>query len=384
MVLLVILFLFYRQQKKVHLNTERAFWRSFCVTTICITLDILSVAALNYADMLPDGLVEFVCKTYLVSLEAVAFCSLLYVCVDIFDRSGLYKKVVNICIISIIIGTLLIYLLPIDSFVSEDGSQIYTYGPSANATYAVVLMLILINIFFTIKEKKKLNPIRRKALLGWMSIWILAAFIQFIDKQLLIVGYACALGIMILYIRLENPETNQDRKTGLFNQSALKEYLRQLYDREQSYAVLSLFFDYSLDKSILGETEDEISIDVIGYLMEQEDALAFKFSEDEIVLVYDGAQHAKSSVERLHKRFENGWGQDDAIVLHPFSIFLEDIHLVNAAKDVLPLMQYIREGNRDNSMESVENDLIYVDQHMIEQMYYPKQFQLMSELYILE
>ena len=379
-VLLCVLFLFYRQQKKIQLNTEKAFGWVFCAATVCITLDILSIVALNYAQILPEWFVLFVCKTYLVSLEVVAFCGLMYVCIDIFDKNAGYKKTIRNCLAAVVIGAALIYALPIYYYVEEDGLEVYTYGPSTSATYVVVLILIQLTLFFTVSQKKKLNANRRSAVQSWMIIWIIAALIQFFNRQLLVVGFAGAIGIMILYIRLENPETNLDRKSGLFNQSALQDYLKQIYGKERRYAVLSLFFDYSLDKSNLGETEDEISVDVIHYLSEIEDALLFKYSEDEMVLIFDDIKKAVGSVEMLQSRFESGWGKDDAIVLHPFRIFLPDIRMARSAKDVLPLMKYVREISRDNRRDYVESDLVAVDKQMVEKMYQERE----TEKLILE
>ncbi len=60
--------------------------------------------------------------------------------------------------------------------------------------------------------------------------------------NILIVGYAGAIGIMVLYLKLENPETNLDRNTGLFNSGALYQYAKQFYVKEQDFSVLVLLF----------------------------------------------------------------------------------------------------------------------------------------------
>lgn len=366
---MIVLFLFYQRQKKVHLNTEKAFWRLFSAVLFGLVLDILSLVVLSDQGRFPSWMVNFVCKAYLVSLVSVAFSGMLYVCVDIFDRSAAYKKSVLTGILLYLAEILLIFVLPIHNYVSDDGLTIYTYGPSVYATYVASLLLILVTLYLTIRQGRKLNFRRKVAVQCWMAIWVAAALIQFWNNRLLIVGFAGTIGVMIIYINMENPETNLDRETGLFNQSALKDYLRQIYEKDGTYAFLSLYFDYSLDRNILGETEDEINNDLITYITSIEDALAFKYSEDEIILIFDNTDAALKSINLLNKRFESGWGRENAIVLRPFCIYLPDIHMVKTSKHVLPLMKYVRDASRDNSKEYVESDLVDVDKHMIDQMY---------------
>ena len=58
--------------------------------------------------------------------------------------------------------------------------------------------------------------------------------------SVLLIGYASALGIMIVYLMLENPMENIDRITGLYNQNALLHYVRQLYQEKENFVVLAV------------------------------------------------------------------------------------------------------------------------------------------------
>ena len=93
LLIMFILLHFYRSQKTIKLNTERAFWRSFVVTLICIAFDILSCAVISNRDILPDLSVKFISKTYLVTLVFEAFFALHYICTDIYHNKTVYKKI---------------------------------------------------------------------------------------------------------------------------------------------------------------------------------------------------------------------------------------------------------------------------------------------------
>lgn len=67
-----------------------------------------------------------------------------------------------------------------------------------------------------------------------MFIWIAAAAIQYLDNSLLIVGFASVVGMLILFVVMENPESNLDRRTGCFNSYALSEFSQQLFEKKQN------------------------------------------------------------------------------------------------------------------------------------------------------
>ena len=60
-----------------------------------------------------------------------------------------------------------------------------------------------------------------------MAMWIIAAVIQFLNNELLLVGFATAVGILILLAIMENPESNLDRRLGCFNSYALSVYIKE-------------------------------------------------------------------------------------------------------------------------------------------------------------
>ncbi len=60
LLLMLILLYFYKSQKTIKLNTEKAFWNSFRMTFVSIILDILSCIAIRYREFLPDIAVKLI------------------------------------------------------------------------------------------------------------------------------------------------------------------------------------------------------------------------------------------------------------------------------------------------------------------------------------
>lgn len=174
MALMVVIFFFYRQQKLIHLSTEKAFWRSFCVSVIALTLDIMSLIAIDNIDILPMWLVKSICKTYLVSLLSVALCSLLYICVDIYMKDRKYLRYIKYYIVIACVGVVMIYLVPIQICCEKDICVMYTYGASVNVTIVFLMFFVIANLFSMVKQRHRINPRRREAVFIWMAVWLCA------------------------------------------------------------------------------------------------------------------------------------------------------------------------------------------------------------------
>lgn len=362
-ILLLIIFFFYFRQKKIHLNTEKAFLRMFLAVTIGLLLDILSMVALHYVDDLPEIVVTLICKSYLSSLVLVALNGVLYVCADIFSRSKkYYKRNLIYCIVGGI-GILLIFALPIYKSV-EDKSNSYTYGPSALVTYAFCLGFFVVMFFLICRYKTKMNSKRREAVTVWIVLWLAAAIVQFLDKKLLLVGYAGAISVMIIYLKLENPEINLDRRTGLFNQTALIQYIKQAFSTGDDISLLVLKFPLPLLHNN-PEEDKKVRMEIVRYLSSIPDSIAFKGAEDEIILVLDNPEKLEQAEDLLEERFTFGWGKNKEIQINPDFMLMPHANVVEQAEDIIPCLQYVKQ----NSMDFAESGRLVLNEDLTSRMY---------------
>lgn len=365
LILLAVIFFFYSRQKKINLNTEKAFMRIFLVITLGLTLDILSIVALFLFDLnrIPELLTDIVCKSYLSSLVLVALNGVFYVLTDIYSQSQMYKRRVYIYSGIAGIGILLIFILPIYKNLEDPGNA-YTYGPSVMVTYLFCLSFFGIMTYLICRMKSKMNPKRWEAVLSWIVLWLGAAFIQFFNNHILLVGYAGAISIMIIYLKLENPETNLDRKTGLFNQNALLQYMKQQFSKEEDFALLIISFPSSLIHSN-PEEEEELQMEILQYIANLPDTIAFKGTEEEILLVFQNQEQAAKIEEQLDDRFDEGWGRNKSIIIHPEWMLIPSVSDVHQAEDILPYLQYAKQ----NSMDFAESGRVLLNQDMSNRMY---------------
>ena len=302
LVILTLLFIFYKTHKPLKLYSETVFCKAMYISILNLALDIFSLIAISLMNVLPILVVKTICKIYIVSLVCEGLCALCYVLTDIYPEEKHKKVTKRLNIITVFQG-LLVLILPIDIY--SEGAVAYTYGVSVYFVYAFALIYILLIILICMFNKKLTR--RRKFAVGlWMFIWVLAAVIQFMNNALLLVGFATAVGILIVFVIMENPEAYIDRKLGCFNSYAFAEYLHQVYARKLDFSVLEISFgeiDSSEEKDIYKATQR-----ILDITFRHSDIFVFKnFNSDLIVIGPSSDQLAKYGREMLKHFFERNY-----------------------------------------------------------------------------
>ncbi|MBP3577369.1 MAG: hypothetical protein J6K15_04585, partial [Lachnospiraceae bacterium] len=87
MIILVVLAVFYKSNRTLKLYSEGIFFWVMIVATTSLSLDILSLIAIEYRQMLPLILVHLICKTYIISLIWVGMSGTFYVLTEVLSKT---------------------------------------------------------------------------------------------------------------------------------------------------------------------------------------------------------------------------------------------------------------------------------------------------------
>lgn len=341
-------------QKEIDLKTQKMF--RWMLMTVCISL-ILDANSVLVLDQM-TGEMQFyeksVCKSYLASLIIVSELGFVYFTSEL---EGLIEKIKLLQMGALFLGIgeiIAIILLPISYSKSESG--IYTYGASVFVTYLGCAFYIGSNVFILFKYKRYINNQRRIAGLIWMGIWIVAASIQALNMELLLVGYASAVGVVILFMKLENPEVYTDRKTGLLNQQALDMYLKERYQRGEKYALLVVSLKEQNCKEAIFKSKHTVELQqmVSEYIDRAENAVAFKNNDWEYTLLLKEVEKMQQVLKVLQNRFEKPWivGKEQCYVSARFFV-MPDSSQVKEEERMLELLQYFVDNGENHHQSKV-------------------------------
>ena len=362
--ILLLLFVFYKSHNTLQLYSEKVFFVTMCVAVSNLVFDVLSIVFIHFRHIFPEIIVDSVCKIYIASLIWVSMFALIYVLTDLFSEKMHIKRTLQLVVV-LAVESLIVFLLPIHIYV--DGKVVYTYGPSVLLVYICALINICAVIFVICAFRKRMNRRRACAVALWMLIWMGAAIVQFFNSQLLIVGFASSVGILILFVIMENPEANVDRRLGCFNAHALSEYVKRMFEQKQEFDVLEVSFGNTSVLEGHGLQVHDAIREVLKLISKQTEGLVFKNINSDIVVVSKNANELYDI------------GSDVLNIIHKYDIFQENAkviyipkgHCFDDTEDIFEFMSFMQsEHISDNErVYVVGNEIIskYKQHYVIEQ-----------------
>lgn len=314
LLIVLLLYCFYMSSKTLKLYTEKVFHQAMSMSILCLFMDILSVVAITYQNNLPLFLVESICKLYIITLVWVSMYAFVYVLTDLLNEENhkLWTKRIKAIIMA---QSILIYVLPIGIF--AEGRVVYTYGNAVLAVYASVAVYIIATLVTIGRYSKQLNKRRAFGVGLWMFVYICAAVIQFLNNELLLVGFASAMGVLILFVVMENPEANLDRRIGCFNSYALSEYMSKTLEKKRVFSVMEISFDDLDYLEEHGIFVDQLLRNVVSLVARDTKGKIFKDINSNIVVISENVDTLQSSAETIYHNFS-----EDNLLSKSISIIL--------------------------------------------------------------
>lgn len=369
-VIMFVIIYFYYVAKKLPLDTAKAFMGIWTITLIALVLDIFSLITIAYEKYLPVLLVTAICKLYLVSLVWEALLALRYICADIFTQknNGIWERRI---IIYGIVSMVVIFALDLYTKILADGSA-YTYGPAVFMTYIFTVCVLCVILLMILRYKSKINIRRWEAVRIWLVIWVVAAWIQFFFNELLLVGFASVMGILVMFLKLENPQMSLDQETGLFNVNGLNLYLKQMQGKNQDVSIICVIYDNNHNGVMSYELEKMVNHQIINFFESIPNSIVFGISDYDFVLVFNEKTEAEMALAMIDKRFNMPWGADHMRMITEECFFLESTCNVKQAGDILPIFQYARQNWSSNGNERG----VRIDYDMIREMYEERKMEM--------
>lgn len=371
-ILLVIMFLFYRRYESLRLNTQIGFQVLLLCMLLCIFLDMLSIWAIMRLLLDHRWAVYVICKAYLMSIVLVGFAGFWYECTDVYEDKRKLRRIAITGGAGWLAGCVVIASLPLGIY--KMGRVVYTAGPAVLLTYLFAGMFIIGNIVFTVIKRKQANYRRSQVILFWLALWFSAAVVQFFNNELLLVGYAGALGVLVIFFRLENPEYLTDAVTGLFNQDGLLLYARKLYNEEKPFSLMSIWWNLGISQADEGAREQAVMAAFAKRLPKLDNTRVFKMADDEVWMIFEDMEHADDTVHKVRSFVEYGRRELGGMAQAAFT-YMPDAAMVGDYQEMVHLMQYARWKSSDHSAANFKE----VDTDFVEQMRKEKSMEQMLE-----
>ena len=364
LVILVVVFIFFITSKPLKLPTTIAFYIMLFTTMGMVVTDIVSIYFLNNLDEISRLGMTVLAKSYLFFLNATVFSAMYYIYADVYGNTEKRRKIAFSKAIIFILADIVMIFSPVYWYSSAH--IVYTHGPAIQVTYVICIYGMAVICALVFKGKELMSTRRRYAIALWIYVWLTASAVQFVVPAKLIVTFAGVLGVLIVYIMLENPDAKIDRRTGLLNMKAFEGYLRKLFELKKKFSVYVIVADELSDlkednkKDITSRQLDRF----ISSIKSLKKSKIFFDGDDQMVVIFEDSEHGiydkkvfESHIEEAGRDGFDLYGMAKYFYI-PDAIFTDSVYYFEK------IIRYARQNNND----VLAKDKIVIDGDMYKKM----------------
>lgn len=338
----VVLLVLFLTTKRLTLKGTISFLRTICIVILCLFFDGLSCVAIKNWYPANELLVQIICKTYIILMVWVGWTNFCYVCLDINSSKKRHNR---LCLIMAGLTTIMSVIIAI-SPISVHQDPIYTEGTAVILTYVFTLFYIISSFIVAVYVLQKRNRRRGFAVLFSHIIWILAAAVQALNNSFLLVGLAMAVGLLILYIVMENPDAHIDRSLECYSSSAFNEYIDYMLDRKKEFYILDISVTSTSAMEGKGvDIQKEVKT-LIHYAAKNKKIRIFKTFNVGIAIMSDNPQIILEAIQDLVIVAKAKGVAKNVLILN-----FTDLHGIKRTYDLIKLMTYARQQLKENTGE---------------------------------
>lgn len=363
LILVSMILLLFFSKKKLNMFINKVYSSFLIVVFTCVLLDVVSAVAICLQNQIPSGLCDFLCKLYVFSVMVVGCFILFYVLAEINNNNQIPWVHYFIYSSFTLVAVVTFSSLPI--YIYYKGRVLYTYGPYVQLAFTIGSIYLGISLFYIIKYYKTMNVQRRTAVIFSVVGLSLTALIQYFNRELLLLSFSMAVGVVYIYISLQNPDENLDKETGTLNRNAFYAKVSGLYEEGREFFVLSVSLDnYKFITETFGiKGTKQLMKHVKNYLSESRHGILFRNGEVEYSIIFEGNREEFLHVaSEIRDRFRNSWKIGGVEVMLNVSISaIPSKEVSNQPEELLELVKYFIYETRKRG----EGSLVIVDKKEI-------------------
>ncbi len=349
LIVVMLLSALYFKNRRLKLYKGQLFVGVLLISIVNLSLDIVSLLCIHYRDSFAVSVTELICKVYLVVLMLETWMAMCYTTCDLMPERRHRRLCRQLFATTFVFGAVAMLQ---DIGIYDAGGVVYTFGPAVYVTYFYAFIMLPAILLCTFIYKKKMNRHRCTGLRYWISALVVAALIQFVYNDLLLVGFATSVGIIVLFVSLENPELQLDRQYGCFNGTALSEYLNQILERGEKFALCDIALD---NVSILkNKSADIVKIRKLAnkVMGKNPDVLVFNNLDMNIILISKDI----SAIRRILKDYVKYFSVMSPVGMESMISIMPRGDQITSVDDLLKLFNYCR--NQKSAF--ISNNVLFV------------------------
>lgn len=281
-VLTFYIYIIWRLHHKLDTSTDNIFVLATVVAMLSQIGDIMCQLVMSKTIPLSELAIHGVVDFYLISIPCYVLSIALYVNRIINDTKK-YERIRLFFFIFLLISSIVTILLPLSytyhpaCSLPEGAATLYTYFISG-----FIAMFLLVLLF---KNRKKITPWKYYATAIWIGIFLVGGFLQLVLINILyvpVISLVIAIGVLVLYLIIENPGNRFDYDQNCFHYDAFIEYINEVILNKELKCLLYLNFAFKNNDNFI--YIKDIFNDLIKVHDKNSKIIIFKGKYDELIV----------------------------------------------------------------------------------------------------
>ena len=304
-ILLLVLRNFLDQKRAEDLNS-----RVFLFFVVIGILDVIAELVSNYYITSGDGdfgLAAVVTTTIFYLFQALLPYALLCYIMTLHDNKLISVKKMLLAGIATILLVSIVLTNPFtEKLFYFDISAGYVEGPWYRLMYYSALFHLAVILILVISWKKEFGPQKIKVILDILILCGCGVVIQLLYYPLLMTGFGMSLGILALFLTINNPNANRDSLTGVYNHLYLTRRSDELIAAGKSFHIITIYL-YQLKhiNKVAGVEGGDYILQLTAKKLEELcGSRVFRITGKRFLVLTMSLQECEYYITQIKKRFE--------------------------------------------------------------------------------
>ena len=304
-ILLLVLRNFLDQKRAEDLNS-----RVFLFFVVIGILDVIAELVSNYYITSGDrdfGLAAVVTTTIFYLFQALLPYTLLCYIMTLHDNKLISVKKMLLAGIATILLVSIVLTNPFtEKLFYFDVSAGYVEGPWYRLMYYSALFHLAVILILVTSWRKEFGPQKIKVILVILILCGCGVVIQLLYYPLLMTGFGMSLGILALFLTINNPNANRDSLTGVYNHLYLTRRSDELIAAGKSFHIITIYL-YQLKhiNKVAGVEGGDYILQLTAKKLEELcGSRVFRITGKRFLVLTMSLQECEYYITQIKKRFE--------------------------------------------------------------------------------
>lgn len=304
-ILLLVLRNFLDQKRAEDLNS-----RVFLFFVVIGILDVIAELVSNYYITSGDGdfgLAAVVITTIFYLFQALLPYALLCYIMTLHDNKLISVKKMLLAGLATILLTSIVLTNPFtEKLFYFDVSAGYVEGPWYRLIYYSALFHLAVILILVISWRKEFGPQKIKVILDILILCGCGVMVQLLYYPLLMTGFGMSLGILALFLTINNPNANRDSLTGVYNHLYLTRRSDELIAAGKSFHIITIYL-YQLKhiNKVAGVEGGDYILQLTAKKLEELcGSRVFRITGKRFLVLAMSLQEYEYYITQIKKRFE--------------------------------------------------------------------------------